>query len=255
MVVVPCLIVVLGLGITTLILVVIHKPPEFLVHTLAWVIRMMNQFVEWIASKEAFLFEQISFDITALVISYLILFLVGIFYHKKTFKNLMILGVCILSFQVFVQQLPALTSKNSFVVFHKTKNSVFGLQFNQHLEIHHDLDSINNQRILKDYKIGAGIKTQSTDSIQRLYKIDDKLLLVVDSLGIYTVKSVKPQWVFLRQSPKINLDRLIDSLQPEFIIWDGSNFKTYQDRWKLTCEAKKIPFHQTSEKGAFYFQY
>jgi len=255
MVVVPCLIVILGLGIATMILAVVYKPPEFLVHTLAWIIQSMNRFVEWVASKETFLFEQISFDLTALVISYLILFLLGIFYHKKTFKNLLILGICILSFQVFVKQIPALISKNSFVVFHKSRHSVFGLQSNQHLEIHHDLDSINNQRMIDNYKIGAGIKTQSTDSIQRLYKIDDKLLLVVDSLGVYTVKSIKPQWVLLRQSPKINLNRLIDSLQPELIIWDGSNYRTYQERWKLTCEAKKIPFHQTSEKGFFRVDY
>ena len=255
MVVIPCLIVILGLGIATMILAVVYKPPEFLVHTLAWIIQSMNRFVEWVASKEAFLFEQISFDLTALVISYLILFLLGIFYHKKTFKNFMILGICILSFQVFVKQIPALTSRNSFVVFHKSRHSVFGLQSNQHLEIHHDLDSISKLRMLEDYKIGGAIKTQSTDSIQHLYKIDNKLLLVVDSLGIYTLKSVKPQWVLLRQSPKINLNRLIDSLQPELIIWDGSNYRTYQERWKLTCEAKKIPFHQTSEKGFFRVDY
>jgi competence protein ComEC len=59
----------------------------------------------------------------------------------------------------------------------------------------------------------------------------------------------------LRQSPKINLNRLIDSIRPELIIWDGSNYKTYQERWKLTCEAKKTQFHQTSEKGAFLVRY
>ena len=255
MVVIPCLMVVLALGIVTLILVGIYQPPEFLVHTLSWFIQLMNRFVEWVASKETFLFEQISFDLTALVISYLILFILSIFYQKKTFKNLMVLVICVLIFQVLVKQIPALTSKNSFVIFHKSRHSVFGLQSNQHLEIHHDLDSINNQRMLDDYNIGAAIKTQCTDSIQHLYKIDDKLLLVVDSLGIYTIKSVNPQWVLLRQSPKINLNRLIDSLHPELIIWDGSNYRTYQERWKLTCEAKKIPFHQTSEKGFFRVDY
>jgi competence protein ComEC len=255
MVVVPCLIVILGLGILMLVLIGIHQPPDLLIQILSWFIQIMNRFVEWIASKEAFLFDQISFDLTALILSYLILFFLSIFYYKRTFKNLMVLGGSILVFQVVVQQLPALTSKNAFVIFHKSRYSVFGLQSNQHLEIHHDLDSINRLRMLNDYTIGAAIKTQSTDSIQRLYKVDDKLLLVVDSLGIYTIKSVKPQWVVLRQSPKINLNRLIDSLSPELIIWDGSNYKSYQKRWKLTCEAKKIRYHQTSEKGAFLVNY
>jgi competence protein ComEC len=104
-------------------------------------------------------------------ISYLILFLLRIFYHKKTFKNLIVLGGCILGFQVVVQQLPALTSKNAFVIFHKSRHSVFGLQSNQHLEIHHDLDSINKLRMLKDYTIGATIKTQATESIQKKKKL------------------------------------------------------------------------------------
>ena len=251
MVVIPCLIGILCLGIVTLTLIGVYEPPEVLVYILAWCIQSMNRFVEWVASKEAFLFDQISFDITALIMSYLILFLLGIFYDRKTFKNLIALGIAILSFQVIVQHIPTLTSKNSFVIFHKSRHSVFGLQSKQHLEIHHDLDSITSDRMLDDYKIGAAITTQSTDTLQTLYKIDNKLLLVVDSLGIYNFKSVHPQWVLLRQSPKINLNRLIDSLQPEFIIWDGSNYKSYQERWKLTCKAKKIPFHQTSEKGAF----
>ena len=173
MVVIPCLMVILGLGIVTLTLIGIFNPPDILVYSLGWVIQFMNRFVEWIATKETFLFDQISFDLTALIISYLILFFLSIFYHKKTFKNFMILGICILSFQVFVQQIPALASKNSFVIFHKTRHSVLGFQSNQHLEVHSDLDSIYNLRMLKDYKIGAAIKTQSTDSIHRLYKIDN----------------------------------------------------------------------------------
>ena len=124
-----------------------------------------------------------------------------------------------------------------------------------HLEIHHDFDSLTKQRMVNDYVIGAAIKTQSTDTIQHLYKINNKLLLIVDSLGVYNIKSIKPQWVLLRQSPKINLNRLIDSIRPELIIWDGSNYKSDQERWKLSCITKKIPFHQTSEKGAFIINY
>tara|TARA_B110000037_G_scaffold20618_2_gene22371 strand:- start:2941 stop:4773 length:1833 start_codon:yes stop_codon:yes gene_type:complete len=255
LVIIPCLMLVLGLGIILFVLLLIYQPPEILVHSLGWTIQFMNGFVDWVASKEAFLFDKISFDMTALVFSYIFLFLLGLFYHKKTFKNLMLLGGCVLSFQVLAKQLPALSPKNSFIVFHKSRHSIFGFQTNQHLEIHHDLESLKNQRMVNDYNIGGAIKTQSTDSIHGLYKINDKLLLVVDSLGIYNVNSVKPKWVILRQSPKINLNRLIDSLHPELIICDGSNYKTYQERWKLTCEAKKIQFHQTSEKGAFFVNY
>lgn len=255
LVIVPCLMLVLGLGIVMFICLTLYQPPEFIIQVLGWLIQFMNRFVDWIATKEAFLFDEISFDTTALVFSYFTLFVLGQFYLKKSYKHLMLLGICILSFQIVAQLIPALHAKNSFIVFHKSRHSVFGFRTNQHLEIHHDLESLKTQRILKDYKIGATIKTQSTDSIRDLYKIDDKLLLVVDSLGIYNINSVKPQWVLLRQSPKINLNRMIDSLHPKLIIWDGSNYKTFQERWKKTCETQNIRYHQTSENGAFWVDY
>jgi competence protein ComEC len=57
--------------------------------------------------------------------------------------------------------------------------------------------------------------------------------------------------VLLTNSPRINLNRLIDSLKPKYIIADASNYKSYAQRWKTTCMNKKIPFHSTYEKGAF----
>jgi competence protein ComEC len=75
--------------------------------------------------------------------------------------------------------------------------------------------------------------------------------LIIDSLGIYDVKTFTPDIILLRDSPKINLNRLIDSIQPTQVIADASNFKSYVARWKATCTDKKIPFHYTNEKG-FY---
>ena len=70
-------------------------------------------------------------------------------------------------------------------------------------------------------------------------------------MGIYNVKSRKPDIILLSNSPKINLERLIDSLTPEQIVADGSNYKSYVARWKATCIKKKLPFHNTNEKGAY----
>jgi competence protein ComEC len=181
--------------------------------------------------------------------------LIGVFYQNRTFKNAFLLGAAVICFQMTVIQIPALGKRNAFIIFHKSRQSLIGLQTKQQLEIHHTLKTIDSERIIKDYIVGASIKKQCDDDIQRLYQINDKCLLVVDSLGFYSTRSQTPQWILLRQSPKINLDRLIDSLNPELIIWDGSNYRSDQERWKLSCKTKKIPFHQTSEKGAFIVSY
>ncbi len=70
-------------------------------------------------------------------------------------------------------------------------------------------------------------------------------------MGVYNVKRFKPDYVLLRNSPRINLERLIDSIKPTCIIADGSNYKTYVKRWEKTCLNRKLPFHQTGTMGAF----
>lgn len=55
----------------------------------------------------------------------------------------------------------------------------------------------------------------------------------------------------MTQSPKINLERILQESRPKIIIADASNYRTDTQRWKATCEKEKIPFHATVEKG-FY---
>jgi competence protein ComEC len=121
----------------------------------------------------------------------------------------------------------------------------------------HNFDSILEKKdeTITDYLVENNIKKSQKDSIQSIYILGNKKLLIIDSLGVFNVKSFKPNFILLRNSPKINLNRIIDSLHPSLIIVDGSNYKTYVERWKGTSKKRKIPFHQTSEKGAFIFEY
>lgn len=118
------------------------------------------------------------------------------------------------------------------------------------------MDSLTflKDRSITNYQVGNSITTIELDSINSIYKINDKLMLVVDSLGAYKA-SFKPDYVLLRNSPKINLKRLIEHLEPKLIIADGSNYKSYQKRWVETCLNKELPFHQTGKKGAFIIKY
>jgi competence protein ComEC len=136
-------------------------------------------------------------------------------------------------------------------VFHKSRFSIIGIKNSRNLTLHHNLkNNYEGEKMVINYKIGHSIKNIEQDTIRSLYKINEELILVVDSIGVYKT-SFKPDYVLLRNSPKINLNRLIDHLQPRMIIADGSNYKSYQERWFETCVKKEIPFHQTSKKGAY----
>ena len=73
---------------------------------------------------------------------------------------------------------------------------------------------------------------------------------IIDSTGIYSNKN-SPDVLLLTGSPKVNLARLTQQINPKIIVADGSNYKSYVAHWKATCLKEKIPFHATGEKG-FY---
>ena len=85
---------------------------------------------------------------------------------------------------------------------------------------------------------------------QNILKVDEKSILVIDSIGVYQNLKIKPQYILLTQSSKINLERLIQLYQPQKVIADGSNYPYLIQKWKQTCERFQIPFHHTGTHGA-----
>ncbi len=252
MAIIPFLGLILGIGILVIILSLLKILPELLANAYGSLISAMNHVVSWVSKQDTFLIKDISFELTHVIGTYLLLLAMVLVYKKFHFKSILILLVSILSLQCSLIYTKRKNNSEAFIIFHKSRYSVFGKKENTNLIIWHNLDSttIKNEKMIKDYKVGNFIKSITFDSLRDVYKTPHKTFLVIDSLGVYKV-SFKPDFIVLRNSPKVNLKRLIDTLQPQFIIADGSNYKSYIKRWKGTCLNEKLPFHQTYEKGAF----
>jgi competence protein ComEC len=256
LIIIPVLGFILGFGVLVILLAVFNALPPFMASTFGYVIKSMNAFVAFISDQESFLFKDISFGILSVISSYLVIIAFVKLYQRKTYKHIIFaLSTLVVLISVLIYNNYA-SSSNEFLVLHKSRFSMIGIKQNRNLKLFHNLDSLtySKDRIISNYKVGHSIKNIELDSINSVYKINNKLLLVVDSLGIYKT-TFKPDYLLLRNSPKINLNRLIDLLEPTLIIADGSNYKSYQERWSETCVKKEIPFHQTSKKGAFIIAY
>jgi competence protein ComEC len=104
--------------------------------------------------------------------------------------------------------------------------------------------------LLKSYLVGNFGRLKSKEKIKNCAYFNGTKILILDSLGTYPTNA-NPDIILLTQSPKINVDRMLEILKPRIVIADASNYKTIQKKWKATCLKQKIPFHATSEKG-FY---
>jgi competence protein ComEC len=101
------------------------------------------------------------------------------------------------------------------------------------------------------YGIGERLKNIQYKSLQNSYLINKEQILLIDSAGIYPKTGYNPRFIVLSGSPKVHLGRVIETLRPEMIIADGSNYWDYLTRWEITCHQYNIPFYATAKKGAF----
>lgn len=255
--VIPMLTLNLCFGIFVIVLALLNFLPQFIADTFGFCVSMMNDFVSWVSHQERFVFRDISFGILFVIVSYIGIIVVVSYFKRPNYRRLVAVLIAVLLLQGAFIFGNYQNRTDEFIVFHKNKFSLIGMKENETLTVATNLDSINNStdNVIRNYKVGNSIATIEISELQSIYPLKSEKLLVIDSLGIYNVKSFRPEYILLRNSPRINLNRLIDSLNPKLIIVDGSNFKTYAERWKATCEQQKIPFHQTSEKGAFVYRY
>ncbi|MBP0905475.1 ComEC/Rec2 family competence protein [Mariniflexile gromovii] len=257
LVIIPLLGIILGFGILLIFLAILNILPQFIATSYGYVINLMNSFVGWISKQEDFLFKDIPFSLLHVFVSYIFIIALVLLYAKRNFSALKWFLISILLVQSAIIYTNSNTPKNQFIVFHKSRYTLLGNTMNKGITLASDLDTITKlkTKIVKDYTVGNHIKTIREDKLQPVYMLNTKKLLVIDSLGIYNIKSFQPDYVLLRQSPKINLNRLIDSLKPKYIIADGSNYKSYVEGWESVCKKRKLSFHQTSKKGAFIIKY
>ncbi len=251
--IVPSLGLILGIGVLVIFLSLLNWLPPQITWLYNEIIRIMNSLVGWVAKQESFIFESIPFDFVQLFLSFLILLLIINATRTITYRRLMVVALSIILFQSWTlyQEYDA-GQRLEVVVLHQTKNSILYNRNGLSLTVlAREPDKVKN--LVKDYQIGERTKTIKYDSLANSYTLKDSLLLILDHSGVYSPTNLNSK-ILLTQSPKINLERLIEDTRPIEFIADGSNFRSYIERWQSTCLKYKVPFHYTGEKGAYYFK-
>jgi competence protein ComEC len=256
LVIIPFIGAILSLGFLVISLSLINRLPDFMARFFESIIETLNKFVAWVADKEQYLITDIAFDLKLLIPIYILLISSMFYLKKRSVKQLYFVLFSIILLQSVLIFKKSFNQGERFMIFHKSRHTLIGKHYNRTLEVHHNLDSLSRDQntSIKNYKIGQYVKHIKDYPLQDYYYFNKKLLLVIDSLGIYNVTLKDPDYILLRNSPKVNLDRLIDSIKPKCIIVDGSNYTSYVNRWKTTCNTRKLPFHYTKEMGAFILE-
>lgn len=251
--VVPFLGLILGFGILVIFLALIDFLPNIMAQGFDWIIRLMNATVGWVAKQESFIIKNIPFDSFQLIWGYLIITALVLFLSKPKWKTMVVFFSGLIIFQVWgIYKQVELHQKETITLAHRSRNTVLLHQLGDSLVIIAS-DTFNIGNIATDYSIAERIQKMGAVQLKNSYRIGSKRLFVVDSLTVLPIKA-RPEYLLLTQSSKINLERVLDSVQPKKIFVDGSNYPSLIKKWKATCAQKEIPFHHTGEKGFYTFK-
>ncbi|WP_228236207.1 ComEC/Rec2 family competence protein [Allomuricauda sp. M10] len=250
--IIPFLGLILGLGILVIFLALIDALPTTLVLIYDQIIRLMNAIVGWVAQQEGFLFKNIPFDSVQLILGYVVVVALVVFLSRPKWKLALILLTGIIGFQGWnLWNQVQIQNKENLILAHRSRNTVLLHQTGSTLQVY-TTDSLSLGSLIRDYSVAERIQKSEVEPIKNYYSINQQTLYVMDSLALYPQTS-KIDYLLLTQSPKVNLERVLDSIRPKMVLADGSNYKSVAKRWEKTCKQRKIPFHYTGEKGFFDF--
>lgn len=252
--VIPFLGLILGFGILVIVLALIDFLPQFMADGFNWVIKLMNSVIGWVAQQEGFIIKNIPFDSVQLLLGYLIITVLVVFLSKPKWKVALVLFGGIIAFQsriIWGQML--VQEKEAIILVHRSRNTILFHQLGDSLSILTS-DKTNLGNVIDNYAVAERIQKLDTIQLKNSYHIGQKKLFIVDSLTVFPLEE-RPDYLLLTQSPKLNLERLLDSIKPKKIFADGSNYPSLIRKWKASCNQKEIPFHYTGEKGYYVFDF
>ncbi len=252
--IVPLLGIILGAGIFCIILAKLNLLFNSIVTAYGKCIDTMNSIVQWVSHQEAFLITKISFSREILIISYILLICIVLLCKKYAIKKLILVGVSTIVLLLIMNFEKYYHIKNEeFVVFHSHRNTIIGILQQRSFKTYSssNFSEMNKNYILQNYITNKNSNIISSQKLKNVYTYKKKVILIIDSTGIYNIERLQPDIIILSNSPKVHLERIIKKLKPTKVIADASNYTSYLDQWEISCQKLEIPFHRTDKKGAF----
>ncbi|WP_264536034.1 ComEC/Rec2 family competence protein [Flavobacterium sp. N1736] len=241
-------------GIIVMVISVFQTCPLFIVQIFEKSIFLLNLIIHYVAAFDSFVIRNISFNVYYLLTFYLATITIIIWFKKPGFGKLFVFLISVILLQTsFIYTKKETESQHELIVFNASKKTIITKRTGKNVLLFTN-DSLLKKGLKNNltdaYLVGNFASLNDIKTIKNILFFNGKKILLIDSLGVYENK-IQPDIVILTQSPKINLDRMMEELKPKAIIADATNSNAIQKQWKASCASKKIPFHATREKGYY----
>lgn len=255
-IILPSMSIILGLGVLVMVLAAFNVVWFPMMKLLELFIYWLNLFINWVASFEKFVFKDIPFSFLMMLSCYLLIISTIIWMKKPNYKKLVVTLSFVILFQLIVLQAKYSSQRaEEFIVFNVKKSTMITQRKGNEITLFANdsiLENPDDNLTLKPYLVANFSNIKTKKPLTNLFYFKDKKVMLIDESAVY-LQNVNPDILVLIQSPKVNLERLFETVKPKIVVADASNYKSYVKVWKATCEKQKIPFHDTNEKGFYKF--
>jgi competence protein ComEC len=251
-IVLPFLGFIMCLGVFVMFLAAFNWVPYYPSKALELSIYYLDKIISLIASFDQFVFKNIPINTSLLITSYLVIITLIIAVQEKNIRSIYVALITIITFQLsIIATKYEVQHQSEFIVLNTSKKTNL-IERNGTLTTlySNDSDSTKTNTVASSYITANFSYLGKLSKVKNLYYFKGNKILLIDSSMTYP-KNIDPDIILLTQSPKINLHRLLLTIQPKIIVADASNYKSIQQKWALTCLQQKISFHSTNEKGFF----
>lgn len=253
-IIIPVLSFIMIAGIIVMLIAIFCSPPILLVGIFEKSIYILNQMIHFVASFESFVIRDISFNSYYTITFYLLIISATIWFKKPDFTKLTFLLTSVILVQIsFIYTKKETENQQELIIYNSKKNTLISERTGKNI-ILFSSDTLSEKttktNAFNSYLVGNFSKLKSIHKVTNTFFFNGKRIFIIDSSGIYKDK-IEPDILLLTQSPKINMERLLQNIHPKIVIADASNSNSVVKNWKATCLKKNIPFHATNEKG-FY---
>lgn len=247
----PILGMLMPLGIVLATLAYFDIPFLYVSKILEFLIKLINIITSFIANLDAFVLRNIPFNLPLLIVSYGVIFL---FFKtlENTQRNIQKLLISIIICQLtFYYSYFSRNNLEKMIVFNVPQKSLFATHQYNELTYHtYDFQDKFIQNTINNYNKYSFQKSYSIADFTNFFFINNQKILVIDADLAFNLKE-QPDIIILRNSPKVNIERLFTNNQPKIIIADGSNYYSFVNLWHKSCKNHQIAFHHTAKDG-FY---
>jgi len=250
-IILPILSFIMIAGIVVMIIAIFSSPPLFMILIFEKSIYLLNLMIHSVASVDSFVIRDISFNSYHLWAFTFMIIGTIIWIKKPSFSKLILVFASIITIQLsFIITKIKTEKEEELIVYNERNNTLISERLGRNIMLFTRDTAIDNNRNINSYLVGNSIKLSKIKAIKNVLYFKNTKILIIDSSKTFSEK-IKPDILILTQTSKINLDRLLQNIQPKIVIADGSNSNSIQKCWKNSCLKKNIPFHSTKEKGYY----